>query len=68
MTCDLKKGSARLFDLPRSGGAGKKLFSPKACSSRFKAVFRAIQVPPELLDALLAHMKSRARGRKSISS
>jgi hypothetical protein len=56
VTCDCKKGRLICRDLAQPE---KKLFVPeRVVLNQIKAVFRTIQVPPKLLDALLAHMKA----------
>jgi DNA invertase Pin-like site-specific DNA recombinase len=59
VTCDLKKGRYTYLICRDPTEPDKKLFIPEsAVLEQVKAVFRKIQVPPKLLDALLAHMKA----------
>ena len=59
VTCDLKKGRHVYLICRDPAEPDKKLFIPEsAVLDQVKAVFRTIQVPPKLLDALLAHMKA----------
>jgi site-specific DNA recombinase len=59
VTCDLKKGRHTYLICRNPAEPDKKLFIPeRAVLDQVKAVFRTIQVPPKLLDALLAHMKA----------
>jgi DNA invertase Pin-like site-specific DNA recombinase len=59
VTCDLKKGRHVYLICRDPTEPDKKLFIPEsAVLEQVKAVFRNIQVPPKLLDALLAHMKA----------
>jgi site-specific DNA recombinase len=59
VTCDLKKGRHIYLICRDPAEPTKKLFIPeKAALDQIKSVFEMIQVPPKLLDALLAHMKA----------
>jgi len=59
VTCDLKKGRHVYLICRDPAEPDKKLFIPESTVlDQVKAVFRTIQVPPKLLDALLAHMKA----------
>jgi len=59
VTCDVKKGRHVYLICRDPAEPNKKLFVPEnVVLDQVKAVFRAIQVPPKLLDALLAHMRA----------
>jgi site-specific DNA recombinase len=59
VTCDLKKGQHVYLICRDPDQPEKKLFIPEnTVLDQIKAVFRTIQVPPTLLNALLAHMKA----------
>ena len=59
VTCDLKKDRHVYLICRDPAEPDKKLFIPeRVVLDQVKAVFRTIQVPPKLLDALLAHMKA----------
>ena len=59
VTCDLKKGRHIYLICRDPAGPEKKLFVPEdVVLDQIMAVFRAIQVPPKVLNALLAHMKA----------
>ena len=59
VTCDLKKGRHVYLICCDPAAPDKKLFVPEsAVLDQVKAILRTIQVPPKLLDALLAHMKA----------
>jgi site-specific DNA recombinase len=59
VTCDLKKGRHVYLICRDPAEPEKKLFIPeRAVLNQIKDVFRTIQVPPNLLDALLVHMKA----------
>ena len=56
---DLKKGRHVYLICRDPATPDKKLFVPEsAVLDQVKAIFRSIEVPPKLLDALLAHMKA----------
>ncbi len=58
VTCDIKKGRHVYLICRDPAQPEKKLFVPEgAVFDQIKAIFRTIQVPRKLLDALLAHMK-----------
>jgi site-specific DNA recombinase len=59
VTCDLKKDRHVYLICRDPSEPGRKLFVPEsAVLDQVKSVFQAIQIPPNLLDALLAHMKA----------
>ena len=59
VTCDLKKGRHVYLICRDPADPDKKLFVPEdEVLDQVVAVFRSIQVPDKLLDALLAHMKA----------
>jgi site-specific DNA recombinase len=59
VTCDLKKRRHVYLICRDPAAPEKKLFVPEsAVLDQVKAILRTIQVPPKLLDALLAHMKA----------
>jgi hypothetical protein len=59
VTCDLKKRRHVYLICRDPAAPDKKLFVPEsAVLDQVKAILRTIQVPPKLLDALLAHMKA----------
>jgi site-specific DNA recombinase len=59
VTCDCKKGRHIYLICRDPAQPEKKLFVPeRVVLDQINAVFRTIQVPPKLLDALLAHMKA----------
>ncbi len=59
VTCDLKKGRHIYLICRDPAGPEKKLFVPEdVVLDQIMAVFRAIQGPPKVLNALLAHMKA----------
>jgi len=59
VTCDLKKGRHVYLICRDSVEPNKKLFVPeREVLEQVLAVFRSIQVPEKLLDALLAHMRA----------
>ena len=59
VTCDLKKGRHTYLICRDPVKPEKKLFVPESVVlDQVKAVLRTIQLPPKLLDALLAHMKA----------
>ncbi|VAW13157.1 hypothetical protein MNBD_ALPHA09-299 [hydrothermal vent metagenome] len=59
VTSDLKKGKHIYLNCRDPANPAKKLFVPEGgVLAQIKAVFRSIQVPERLLDALLVHMKA----------
>jgi len=59
VTCDIKKGKHVYLICRDPSDPEKKLFIPEAeIMEQLAAVFRSIQIPEKLLDALLAHMKA----------
>jgi len=59
VTCDLKKGRHIYLICRDPAAPDKKLFVPESTVlGQVKAILGTIQVPPKLLDALLAHMKA----------
>ena len=59
VTCDLKKGQHVYLICRDPDQPEKKLFIPEnTVLDQIKVVFRAIKVPPKLLNALLTHMKA----------
>jgi hypothetical protein len=59
LTCDLKKGRHVYLICRDPAAPDKTLFVPEsAVLDQVKAILRTIQVPPKLLDALLAYMKA----------
>jgi site-specific DNA recombinase len=59
VTCDLKKGRHVYLICRDPAEPDKKLFIPEqAVLDQVKSVFRAIQIPPRLLNTLLAHLKA----------
>ena len=59
VTCDVKKGKHVYLICRDPADPTRKLFVPEnEVLAQVEAVFRSIQVPERLLDALLAHMKA----------
>jgi site-specific DNA recombinase len=59
VTCDVKKGRHVYLICRDPAEPEKKLFVPESVVlDQVAAVFQSMQVPPKLLDALLAHMKA----------
>jgi site-specific DNA recombinase len=59
VTCDLKKGHLVYLICRDPAWPEKKVYIPEVVVlDQIKAVFRTIEVPPKLLDALLSHMKA----------
>ena len=59
VTCDLKKGRHVYLICRNPAEPNKRLFVPEsAVLDQVKSVFRAIRIPPRLLNALLVHMKA----------